>query len=299
MSQYEISFPDYIIFEEGQIKESHLPDHVILQEHALVFKKGSPIQLHVVLSLKNNAQELRYVFEDQAQVDLIETRILENAVLNRTMEVGEDAHVNIFNENNSENKELITFKDQGSVGANSFVQLGYAELSDGCLEAAYHYDLDGEGADVRVRMATLAKEEEKKHYEVLIKHNKPHTTGIMDNYGVTKDKGHLVIDGIGTITKGQHGSASHQTNKIMVFDPECYASANPYLFIDEFDVKASHAAGVGKMDEDHLYYLQSRGLSSRDAMQLITYGYLKPVIEVVDNEMLKERFETVLSKVGA
>ena len=121
----------------------------------------------------------------------------------------------------------------------------------------------------------------------------------MDNYGVVKDEGKLVIDGIGTITKGQHGSASHQTNKIMVFDAKCVASANPYLYIDEYDVKASHAAGVGKMDEEHLYYLQSRGLSKKQAMHLITYGYLKPVIEVVDNEMLKERFEKALSKVGA
>ena len=109
----------------------------------------------------------------------------------------------------------------------------------------------------------------------------------------------VTIDGIGTITKGQHGSASHQTNKIIVFDPECYASANPYLFIDDFDVKASHAAGVGKMDEEHLYYLESRGLSKTQSMQLITYGYLKPVVEIVENKMLRERFESVLAKVGA
>ena len=102
-----------------------------------------------------------------------------------------------------------------------------------------------------------------------------------------------------TITNGQNGSASHQTNKIIVFDPKCYASANPFLYIDEYDVQASHAAGVGKMDEEHLYYLQSRGLTKRQAMQLITYGYLMPVVEVVDNEMIKERFELALSKVGA
>lgn len=53
------------------------------------------------------------------------------------------------------------------------------------------------------------------------------------------------------------------------------------------------------MDEEHLYYLQSRGLTKRQAMQLITYGYLMPVVEVVDNKMIKERFELALSKVGA
>ena len=121
----------------------------------------------------------------------------------------------------------------------------------------------------------------------------------MDNYGVAKDAGSMTIDGIGTIKKGMHKSESHQTNKIMVFDEASRASANPYLYIDDYDVQASHAAGVGRMDENHLYYLQSRGLSKRQAMQLITYGYLKPVIDVVDNPMIKERFEKVLGKVGA
>ena len=52
------------------------------------------------------------------------------------------------------------------------------------------------------------------------------------------------------------------------------------------------------MDEEHLYYLQSRGLTKKQSMQLITYGYLHPVVEVIDNEALKEQFESVLSKVG-
>ena len=92
----------------------------------------------------------------------------------------------------------------------------------------------------------------------------------MDNYGVTKDHSELVFDGVGKIDKGMSQSSSHQTSKIIVFDPTCKAKANPYLYIDEYDVKASHAAGVGKMDEDHLFYLESRGLSKNAAMKLIT-----------------------------
>ena len=53
------------------------------------------------------------------------------------------------------------------------------------------------------------------------------------------------------------------------------------------------------MDENHLYYLQSRGLTKKQAMQLITYGYLKPVVDVINNPMMKEQFEIALSKVGA
>ena len=167
------------------------------------------------------------------------------------------------------------------------------------VDGQYHFKLIGEGANAKVRMAMLSRLQEKKHYKVHIEHLARHTTGIMDNYGVVKDEARLTVDGIGTINKGYSGSIAHQTNKIMVFDEKCQASANPYLYIDEYDVTASHAAAVGKMDEDHLYYLQTRGLSKRQAMQLITYGYLEPVIHVVDNEMLQKRFQEALEKVGA
>ena len=117
--------------------------------------------------------------------------------------------------------------------------------------------------------------------------------------GIVKSKASLIIDGVGRIYKGMSGSDTHQTNKIIVFDEGCKAQANPYLYIDEYDVKASHGASVGKIDEDHLYYLMSRGLSKQDAMHLVTYGYFLPVLEFISVESLKERFSDVLKeKVG-
>lgn len=301
MNNDVLSSTFYCILHNGKCQESHLPDHVYFNEGKLYFENKDPIEVQVVYLLdQNQSMNVEIHVKKDVEVNIIETRMLSNgASLHKKMYIEDYAIVHIFSENHSINQEDIEVKDDVYLQTNAICQCGYAELSDGHYDAYYRYYLDGEGADAKVRMAILSKEKERKHYEVLIQHNQPHTYGQMDNYGVVKDEGKLVIDGIGTITKGQHGSASHQTNKIMVFDPQCVASANPYLYIDEYDVKASHAAGVGKMDEEHLYYLQSRGLTKKQAMHLITYGYLKPVIEVIDNEMLKKRFEQVLSKVGA
>ena len=301
MDKLELKIPFYLIIKNQECIQSSLPEGVSYDPHLLVFQNKEPIEFQVIFIMeKDNDFSITYEFKEASQVNLIETRILQDyAILHKKMNLHEHAIVHIFNENNSVNQEKVQLIEEVHLHRDAMCQVGYAELSDGSMQGEYTYYLDGENADAKVRMAILSKEKENKYYKVLIQHNQPHTYGQMDNYGVVKDQGHLVIDGIGTITKGQNGSASHQTNKIMVFDPDCVASANPYLYIDEYDVKASHAAGVGKMDEEHLYYLQSRGLSKKQAMQLITYGYLKPVIEVVDNEMLKEHFEKVLSKVGA
>jgi len=299
--RYTLNSEYYIIIHNGLCEDSQLPHHVNFQDGVLCFDNQTPVEVQVVYILdEKQTMEIEIVVKNHREVNLIETKIFaDNAKMYKKMILEEAAIVHIFNENLCINNNKVECVENISLKENAICQCGYAELSDGSFDAQYRYDLDGEGAEAKIRMAILSKHEEKKHFEVTIQHNCPHTYGQMDNYGVVKDAGHLVIDGIGTITKGQHGSASHQTNKIMVFDPACVASANPYLYIDEYDVKASHAAGVGKMDEEHLYYLQSRGLTQKQAMQLITYGYLKPVIEVIDNEMIKERFEIVLSKVGA
>lgn len=301
MDRYILSCENYLVIKNGKVIESHLPVGISYEDSVLTVQNKQKEDIQVIYIVEENREmKIRFEIKRRVEINIIETKVLDNfASLTKELNVASDAIVHIFSENNCINNETVTCNETVSLKENAIVQCGYAELSDGSYEAKYHYYLNGEGADVKVRMAALSKENEKKHYEVLIQHNCPYTSGQMDNYGVVKDEGKLVIDGIGTITKGQHGSASHQTNKIMVFDPKCIASANPYLYIDEYDVKASHAAGVGKMDEDHLYYLQSRGLTKKQAMHLITYGYLKPVIEVIENEMLKEHFETVLSKVGA
>lgn len=301
MDKFELNSSYYMIFKNQECVQSSLPKSVDYHQNHLVFQNREPLEIQMIFVLeKDNDFSIRYIFEKNVQVHIIETRILENnSSFYQYMDLKEQAIVHIFHENNSQYCQNTYCYEETHLQENAVCQCGYAELSDSSVKGEYSYYLDGENADAQIRMAILSKEEENKYFKVLIQHNQPHTFGQMDNYGVVKDQGHLVIDGIGTITKGQHGSSSHQTNKIMVFDPDCVASANPYLFIDEFDVKASHAAGVGKMDEEHLYYLQSRGLTKKQAMQLITYGYLKPVIEVIDNQMLKERFEKVLSKVGA
>lgn len=300
MNNYHIDSGNYIVFENDKVIESSISEDIIYDDGVICFSNSSPIEIHIIYMLdQEKTFTIQYELKNRVTVHLIETRILkDNAQLNRTIILNDDSVLNIFNENNSINNETIDFNDHYSLYNNARCVSGYAELSDGSVASSIHCDLEGEGADMKVRMAALSKKKEKKAYEVTIQHLNPHTYGRMDNYGVTQDESTLTIDGIGTITKGQYGSETHQNNKIIVFDNKCIAKANPYLYIDEYDVKASHAAAVGKMDEEHLFYLQSRGLTKKQAMKLITYGYLKPVSEIIDNEMVKERFEKALLKVG-
>ena len=90
------------------------------------------------------------------------------------------------------------------------------------------------------------------------------------------------------ILKGCHRSKSHQNAKIVVFDNDCIARAKPVLKIDENDIEASHAATVGKVSDEHIFYLTSRGLNMDEAKMLITLGYLKPILKGFDTSIVEQ-----------
>lgn len=238
---------------------------------------------------------LNIIVQAQNHLDIIEKYNLNSSIgINKKIEFKEDSIINRYLQNNGTAIKIKITEDI-KVWDNTQIKAAYVELNDCDVETKIVYDLLGPGADVRTRLAGLSNGR-KKHYDISLLHNAQNTYGKMDNYGVVKNQGNLIIDGTGSITKGMAKSATHQTNKIIVYDKGCVAKANPYLYINEYDVKASHGASVGAINPEHLYYLKSRGLSQRDAMELVTYGYFMPIIDFINNENIKQEFEATLRK---
>ena len=133
-------------------------------------------------------------------------------------------------------------------------------------------------------------------FDVSIVHNTSKTIGISDNYGVTKGEGSLTFSGISHIKNGSKFSKTRQNAKIIVFDKLSNAKAQPILKIDENEVEASHGASVGTVNEDQIFYLTSRGIKEDMARQLVTLGYLKPILDGFSDEEIKEEISTLIER---
>ena len=157
-------------------------------------------------------------------------------------------------------------------------------------------NLNGEEAACAWHLASLATKKDKKSFDVSVYHNSPNTYCKLDNYGVCLNESMLTFAGICKIENGCSGSKAHQNARIMVFDEACKGIAKPILKIDENDIEASHAAVVGKINDDHLFYLTSRGLSETEAKELITLGYLKPILNGFDDEEMKEEITKLIEE---
>ena len=170
-------------------------------------------------------------------------------------------------------------KITANLGKNSAISSYFADFTTEKNKLDVAINLNEENATCDWHLASLSSNNDNKDIAVSIYHNHPSTFGRIDNYGVCKDKGHLIFSGTSHILKGCHQSKSHQNAKIVVFDEGCVAKAKPILKIDENDIEASHAATVGKVSDEHIFYLTSRGLTNEEAKMLITLGYLKPILK--------------------
>lgn len=138
-------------------------------------------------------------------------------------------------------------------------------------------NLLGKGADCSFHVASLSSGEDKKIFETSVTHTVSETTALMSDYGISRDKSKIVFSGTSLIEKGAKKSSTRQEAKIIVFDETSDGVASPALVIKDNDVIASHAAVVGRLNEDHLFYLRSRGLSEEESKRIIALGYLKPI----------------------
>lgn len=160
----------------------------------------------------------------------------------------------------------------------------FADFSKGSAKINIEVILEGEGASGTFRTASLSQGEDKKTFDVSMIHQSGHSEGLVESYGVCQGHSRLVFTGVSKIDKGAKESHTHQSAKIIVFDEGCLGRCSPILKIDENSVKASHAAVVGKLNDDHLFYLLSRGLDLAQARKLITQGYLLPIASYYEGE---------------
>ncbi len=72
--------------------------------------------------------------------------------------------------------------------------------------------------------------------------------------------------------------------------------ANPILLIEEDDVTAGHAASVGRVDPEQLFYLMSRGISQEEAERLVIHGFLAPVVKQLPIEAVKNQLREVIER---
>lgn len=235
---------------------------------------------HYHLDFKENSQG-SLVLELQGEGEL---------KLDITLQAG--SQWNILSLNESSKK--LTIKEVIILLESASLNMSYSELSYGSHTKDTTINFLGEKSTLELNAAILVFK--KLDWDIIAHHQAKKTYANVNNQAIVLNDAFLNLDIIGKIDNGNSGSGTHQLSRIMNMGDGLNTIVHPQLLIEENDVEASHAASVGQANEEHIYYLQSRGLSRDEALKLIVLGYLLPVIQFIPQKETRELLEKEIER---
>lgn len=265
----------------------------------------------VVISVPKNAvyQDTLHVFYIQEKIDLVNNTliILETnsefkyfEYLSNTTEssinfvstsiVKENAKLTYTGLSKYNDKSVVSMIRNSYIDRYGNSMYSIAEINDSTTDSKTNIFLQEKYASATSKVIAITSREQVAKFRQLVEHNAPDTEGYIENYGVANNNSTLVFEGVGKINKDMKRSIARQLNRGIVLGVNSRLDANPLLLIDEYDIEASHGAAIGKIDEEQLYYLMSRGLTFKNAQRLIISGFLSPVIALMSTEELINDF---------
>ena len=163
--------------------------------------------------------------------------------------------------------------------------------SNVCANIKAKIYLEETGASVNIINLLLLGKDARLDSKIDVYHNTKHTESDLSNYAIAKDNATLVLDNNATIKQKSLKSIAHQSTKGLTLSKNAKIKALPNLYIDEYDVIASHACSIGSVNKEDLFYLMSRGLTESEANKIVVMGYVKPILDHIEDETLKQKIE--------
>ena len=154
--------------------------------------------------------------------------------------------------------------------------------------------LDGEGARCLLNGLYLGEGTQHFDHHTVIEHAKPHGESHEYFNGVLDDRSRGVFAGRIVVRPGAQRTDSKQTNNNLLLSEEARADSQPQLEIYADDVKCTHGATLGPIDQKALFYLKSRGLGRDEARAMLTYGFGAEVLARMDVPALREQLDGVV-----
>ena len=163
-----------------------------------------------------------------------------------------------------------------------------------------HVRMGNEGAECRVDGLYVVSSDQHTDTHSVIDHQQPHCTSHQLYKGILDGKSRAVFNGKIFVRHGAQKTDAMQTNKNLLLSDEARVDTKPQLEILADDVKCAHGAAVGQIEEDELFYLETRGIHPDLARNLLTYGFAEEVIGKIKVDSIRAQLdEAVLNRINA
>ena len=155
--------------------------------------------------------------------------------------------------------------------------------------------LKGEGGNATLEGLYLTSGEQLSDTHSLIDHTAPHCTSHEHYKGILDGKSRGVFNGRIMVRKGAQQTNSYQENRNIILSNEAKVDTKPQLEIFADDVKCSHGATVGQLNDEAIFYLRSRGIGEELAKLILIHAFANDVLQNIKIDEVRNSLEAVLS----
>ena len=187
-------------------------------------------------------------------------------------------------------KNTAHFSDFSAVIANGArVELTRIELGAQNVYAGCHMKLEGDKSEAQTDTFYFGDGNRKLDFSYIARHHGRSTDSKMETCGALFDDCHKIFRGTIDFVNGAADSKGAENESTLMFSESARNRSAPLILCGEESVEGSHAASIGRMDENKLYYLCSRGLSEADAKRLMVTAQMETVMKNMPLEQERDR----------
>jgi len=265
-----------------------------------------PLQLEVLFVASAAAENggsyprLEVRLHPRAQLTLIERHLsatpagsfVTSAV---EVEAGAGAHLEHYRLQELNARSLLFDTLSARLAADSAYRLHVINTGAQSARSTLALRLLGERADLSLAVAALGDARQVQDGYAVVEHLAPNARTAQTFRGIAADRARVAFNGKIIVRPGAHGTDSRQSLRGLLAGPEAEIDVRPQLEIYNDDVRCSHGATAGKLDDAMLFYLLSRGLDRATAQRLLKWAFLEDVISQVTLAPLRRQIEERLA----
>lgn len=247
--------------------------------------------VHHVLIVTETNSSLSYVERLKTDGDKSNTANIVVEVI-----AGDGSRIHFASVDNLSKNTTAYMNRRGYLQRDSKIDWAMGMMNSGLTIGDFDSDLVGDGSHAELKVVGISTSDQIQGIDTRVTNIGKNTIGHILQHGVALDASELTFNGIGHVMKRSKGSDAQQESRILMLSPQARGDANPILLIDDNDVTAGHAASIGRVNPEQLYYLMSRGLQKRLAEKLVIRGFLAPVLDEIPLKEIRNEFSELIER---
>lgn len=248
--------------------------------------KGNTVSAQTIYATENTESTIIFVYNGDTESQIIRTKIYAE----------ENAKIHIIKVQLLD-KNAVQLDDTAFIGEdNAKMQFTQIELGGSHIDSGLHVNLKGYKSNFTSNVSYICKDNQYLDMNHIVYHYGKKSECKMDVNGTVKDDATKTYRGTIDFKNGCAGSKGNEMEETLLLSPTAVNKSLPVILCDEEDVEGEHGSTIGRISQDILFYMQTRGISKKEAEELMTRAKVQAVADLIPCNDVKDKIFNFISK---